>query len=85
MVHMMRGSIDNGLEKVGHSVIPVMYGHGPHVHEHEEDEVRELVHGEAEHVQVVGHALHEAVYRVERVRGERCWHLCEFTIFNIYV
>ncbi len=44
-----------------------MDGHCPDVDQYEHDEVRVLVHGEEEHVQMVGGALQEAVQWVEGV------------------
>ena len=67
MICVMRGAVDDRLEKLGHSVISVMNGHCPHVDEYEEREVQQLVHGKHEHVDVIRDALQEAVDGVKRM------------------
>lgn len=48
--------------------------HGPNVDEGEQDQIAELVERQDEGENVVGHALREAVERVEGVRGVRRGH-----------
>lgn len=68
MVHgVAGGAVDDGA--VGH-VLPVVDHDGPDLDEGEEGDVGEFLQREDEGEEVVGHALGEAVERVEGVRGE---------------
>jgi DNA-directed RNA polymerase subunit K/omega len=71
MIRVVGAAVDDGLEEFGDSEVVVVNGHCPNVDNDIEQQVRVLVHGEQEHVDVVGAALQESVNRVESVAGER--------------
>ena len=71
----MRGAVDDRLEQVRDLVAAVVNGDRPEVDGDKEEQVRELVHGEEEDVEMVRKTLHEAVDWVESVARERCWNL----------
>lgn len=69
---MVRRTIDDRFEQFRHFVDPIMDRYCPYVYEQEEHNVSDLVEGEEKDVNVIGHALQEAVDRMESVRGKRC-------------
>ena len=75
MVHVVSRAVHERLQRAGHAKVSVVDGNGPDVDGNVEQQVGELVHGEEEHVDVVGGALQEAVNGVEGMGGEGRGHL----------
>ena len=67
---MVRGPVDDRLERVAGDHVGVVDEDGPEVDEDEEAEVEVALDGEEEDEQMVGHRLQVAIERVERVRRE---------------
>lgn len=72
---MVGRTIDERLQKVGHSVVCIMNGNSPEINKHEEHKIDHFVQWEDEGVNVVGKALEKSINRMERVACERSWHL----------
>ena len=72
---MVRGPVDDRLERVAGDHVRVVDENRPKVHEEEQAEVELAVEGEHEDEQVVGHGLEVAVEWVESMRreGSRDW------------
>jgi len=81
VVGVVRRPIDNWFQKLWYSEVSVVYADSPNVDRHVEKQVGELVHGEAESVDVVRHTLQEAIDGVKCVAGERGGHLPSVVIF----
>lgn len=71
VVSVVGRAIDEVYEVFGDTVVSVVDGDGPDVDKDIQDQVEQLVEREEEGVDVVGHALQEAVHRMKCMAGER--------------
>lgn len=75
MICMMSGSVDNGLQNLGNSVISIVNRHRPNIDENEERQINVFIQREYEREQVVRNALQETVHRMKSVTCKWSWHL----------
>lgn len=69
---MVGRTIDHLLQDPGDTVVTVVDGDGPDVDKDVKAQVKNLVQGEQEGVDVIGQTLKEAVHWVEGMAGKRC-------------
>lgn len=75
VVGVVSGAVDETRQSVGDAIVTVVDGDGPNVDKNVQGQVKQLVEGEEEGIDVVRESLHEAVYWMKGMAGKWRWDL----------